>query len=190
MIRLILLASVLGTVESPYLVLAQTAKPDDGLAISVTHIESDKYGFLITVEITNRSRRPLFLPQSSAWPVSKEGPRIYSLDVEQWVDSKTSLSPIGQKLQSVDPRFGFLSVGGCKDAVENDGWIRLPPGMHISDRIHAYEPSAVDYGNSVCPLRMAHLDSKLRVSVAAYPSARLLAGKVISAFVDFPLPQH
>jgi len=190
MMRLIFLAFVLGAVTSPRLSIAQNAKPENGLAISVTHIDSDNHGFLITVEIANRSQQPLFLPQSSDWPAFKYLPRIYSLDVEQWVDSKTDLSPIGRRLQSVDPRFGFLSVGGCRDSVVNQGWIRLSPGKHISDQIHAFEPSSIDYGNSVCPLRMAHLGDKLRVSVAAFPSARLLADKAISAFADFPLPQH
>jgi hypothetical protein len=190
MMRLRFLAFVLAAIASPSLSFAQNAKPDDGLAITVTHIDSDQHGFLITVEIANRSKKTLFLPQVSDWPDFKYLPRIYSLDVEQWVDSKTDLSPIGRRLQSVNPRFGFLSVGGCRDAVMNQGWIRLSPGKHISDQIHAIEPSSVDYGNSVCPLRMAHLGGKLRVSVVAFPSAHSRANKAISAFAEFPLPQH
>jgi len=188
--RLVFLAFALGATAFPLLSFAQNAKPEDGLAISVTRVDSEKDGFLITVEITNRSRQSLFLPQSSVWPLFKDLPRIYSLDVEQWVDSKTDLSPIGRKLQSDAPRFGFESVGGCRDSVENQGWIRLSPGKHISDQIHAFEPSSVDYGNSACPLRMAHLGDKLRVSVAAFPSTHLLADKAIAAFADFPLPKH
>jgi len=179
------LAFVLGAVTSPSLSFAQNANPDDRLAISVTRIDRDKHGFLITVEIANRSQQTLFLPQSSDWPDFKYLPRIYSVDVEQWVDSKTDLSPIGRKLQATAPRFGFQSVGGCRDAVVNEGWIRLSRGKRISDQIHAFEPSSIDYGNSACPLRMAHLGDKLRVSVAAFPSAHLLADKAISAFAEF-----
>lgn len=188
--RLIFLVFVLSAVVSLRVSFGQTVKPDDGLAISVSHIDSNKYGFLITVEITNRSRRPLFLPQSSDWPVFKYRPKTYSLNVEQWSDGKTNLSTIGQKLQSVNPRFGFLSVGPCRDAVENHGWIRLSPGGHIPDQIQAVEPSSVDYGNSACPLRIAHLGDKLRVSVTAFPSARWLSEKAISTWSDFPLLPH
>jgi hypothetical protein len=132
----------------------------------------------------------LFLPQSSDWPNFKDRPRIYSLDVEQWSDGKTNLSPVGQKLQSVNPRVGFLSLGPCRDAVNNEGWIRLSPGKQISDQIQAFEPSSVDYGNTACPLRIAHLGDKLRVSVTAFPSAHWRDDKTIKAATKFLISQH
>jgi hypothetical protein len=186
MMRLIVLTFVVGVVPLPRFSFAQIALPDDGLSISVTHIDSIEHGFQITVKIANLSRHPLFLPQSSDWPNFKDRSQIYSLDLEQWSDGKTNLSPIGKKL----PRVGFLSVAPCRDAVGAEGWIRLAPGKHVSDQIQTFEPSSVDYGNSACPLRMARLADKLRVSVTAYRSAHLRTDKRVSTWTDFLLPPH
>ena len=76
MVRLIFL----GIVASPRFSFAQTAMPDDGLSISVTHIDSIEHGFLITVKISNLSWHPLLLPQSSDWPDVKDRPQICSFD--------------------------------------------------------------------------------------------------------------
>lgn len=72
---------------------AQTAQPGERLAISVTKIDRNEHGFLISVEITNLSERTLFLPQASGWLPFRYRPRVNSLDIEQWSDGKTNLPP-------------------------------------------------------------------------------------------------
>ena len=43
--------------------LAQVGRPENGLTISVSHVERNRYGYLITVEIINASQHN---PASSA----------------------------------------------------------------------------------------------------------------------------
>lgn len=169
---------------------AQTARPGRGLAISVTHIERNEYGFLISVYIVNRSERTLFLRQATGWPEFKHRPQIDSLYVQQWSDGKTNLSPIGLKLSSIPPGYGYFSIGPCMDVVSDDNWIRLAPGNQFSDQIQAFDPSLPDVGNSVCPMRFAHFSDKVRVSVTAFPSAHWRADKALSVSTEFPLPKH
>ena len=186
--RRTLLIFVFCAIPIASLCFAQSAAPVNDLSMRIARIDSNASGFLITVDVSNRSQRSLFLPQSSDWPIFEYRPRINSLDVEQWFDGKTNLSPIGKKLQSINPRVGFLSVGPCRDAVTHEGWIRLSPGMHILDKIQASEPSSIDYGNSACPLRMAHLSDKLRITLTAYSSTHIREKEAIKASLEFALP--
>jgi hypothetical protein len=98
------------------------------MKLTVTGIHKNEWGFLITVDVSNVSKRPLFLPQSSSWPLFRQLPRIISLDVEQWSDAKTNLSPIGTKLLVVYPDARYYSLGPCRDAEGIGRWIRLDPG--------------------------------------------------------------
>jgi hypothetical protein len=169
---------------------AQTVQPVGRLAISVTHIDRNENGFLISVDIMNRSNHSFYLRQAAGWPVFKYRPQFDSLDVQQWSDGKTNLSPIGLKLRSISPGYGYFSIGPCRDVVSDDNWIRLAPGNHISDQIQAFEPSLPGVGNSVCPMRFAHFSDKVRVSVTAFPSAHWRADKALTVSTEFPLPKH
>jgi hypothetical protein len=166
---------------------AQTAQASHHVSVTVTHIDRNEFGFLISVDIANLSEQTLFLPQASEWLTYKYGPRVNSLNVEQWSDGKTNLPP-KEQMWPVS-RAGYYSVGPCRD-VGSSGWVRLSPREHIADRIQAFDPSSVNYGNSVCPIRFAHLGDKLRLSIRAFPSAHWQISKAIDASTEFSLPNH
>jgi hypothetical protein len=171
--------------------LAQTVQPEERLAIAVTNIERNEFGYLISVEITNRSARVLFLPQSSGWHLPfRYRPRIYTLGIGQWSDGQTNLSPIGKQLSaSMPPGSGYFSVGPCTDSASEDGWVKLEPGKHISDQIQAWDP-ALRTGNSVCPMRFTHFNGKLQIAVTAFSSAYLRDKEAVSTSLEFSIPRQ
>lgn len=172
------------------LILAQTTQPSGSIVLSVSHIDRNEYGFLISVDIVNRSNRTLFLPQATGWPEFKYRPQVGSLEVRQWSDGKTNLSPIGVKLAAIPPGYGDFSIGPCRDVVADNKWIRLAPDAHLSDQIQAFDPSLPDVGNSVCPMRFAHFSDKVMVSLTAFPSAHRQASKAFIVSTNFTLPVH
>jgi hypothetical protein len=155
--------------------LTQGARSDHALAISVSHIDRNRFGVLVTIEIANTSDHKLFLPQAPGWrPNSKLEPRVQSLDIEQWSDGKTNLLPSGRSLSSSLPhKAGYFSVGPCRDIPFDEHWISLNPGQHITDQIQAFEPDQHDYIPSSCAWRHAHLRGPFRISVAAFPVAHI-----------------
>jgi hypothetical protein len=178
-----------GTALCP--LVAQVVHSQERLRIDVTHIEQNASGFLITVEITNVTKRTMFLPQSPGWPTYAYRPEILSLAVQQWTDGKTNLLVRGRSLSSSLPSGpGYFSVGPCNDIGFNGHWIELAPSRHITDQIQAIEPSSVDYIPSSCTWRHAHLSDRLRISVSAFPSAHSRPNRAISASIDFPVKQH
>lgn len=189
-----LLLLVIGTVAvaTVHLAPAQAGNSRRAMTINVTHVERNRQGFLITVDLVNESGRTLFLPEAPEWRADSPGsPRIQSLDVEQWSDGKTNLLAAGRSLSgSLPPRPGYFSVGPCRDLPFDGHWISLAPRQHITDHIQAFEPPSNDYIPSSCTWRHAHLSDQLRVSASAYSSKRIQMGRATNAVKDFPLRAH
>lgn len=191
--RLILHLFVFCAIVSGRDVLSQVEQPKKhGLSIAVSRVDRNRDGYLITVEIANASDRRLFLPQSPYWrPNSEFGPRVQSLDAEQWSDGKTNLLPKGRSLSSSLPQqAGFFSVGPCRDLPFDEHWIPLGPGGHITDRIQAFEPGQHSYIPSSCGWKHARLLGPLRISVEAFPTAHFEQHDSVTASVDFPIPKR
>jgi len=172
--------------------LAQVGRSEHGLTVTVSHVERNRYGYLITVEIVNASSRSLFLPQAPGWrPDSELDPRVQSLDVKQWSDGKTNLLPAGRSLSSSLPRkAGYFSVGPCRDIPFDEHWIPLNPGERITDQIQAFEPDEHVYIPSSCTWRHARLLGPLRISVEAFHTAHIKPHDSVIGSVDFPVPQR
>lgn len=172
--------------------LAQASRSDQGLTITVNHIERNRFGLLITVEIANTSGRKLFLPQAPGWrPDSNLDPRAQSLDVAQWSDGKNNLLPAGRSLSSsLPPKTGYFSVGPCRDVPFDGNWIPLGPGEHLTDQIQAFEPDQHDFIPSSCTWRHARLLGPLRVSVEAFRTTHIKQHRSVTGSVDFPVPQQ
>ncbi len=180
-----LLAIVIGTGT-----LAQVGGREHGLTIDVTHVERNRYGYLITIEIINVSESKLYLPQAPGWqPNSDRGPRVQTLDVEQWSDGKTNLLPAGRSLSSsLPPKAGYFSVAICRDVPFDEDWIPLNPGEHITDQIQAFEPDRHDFIPSSCTWRHACLLGPFRISVAAFHTAHIKPHDSVMGSVYFAVP--
>lgn len=172
--------------------LAQAARSDHGLVVIVRHMERNRFGFLITVEITNTSDRKLFLPQAPDWrPNAELDPRVQSLNVEQWSDGKTNLLSSGRSLSSsLPPKAGYFSVGPCRDLPFDGHWISLNSGDHITDQIQAFEPDQHDYIPSSCTWRHARLLGPLRISVEAFRTTGIKQHDSVMGSVIFTFPQR
>jgi hypothetical protein len=141
--------------------------------ITVTHTDKTKYGYLLTVEITNNSARTLYFPTISYLSSDNLAPpQINSLAVEQWSDGKSNILPGGRTLDSAGPlKPGFFSVGPCHDDPWDGKWIVLQPGKSFQDQITAFEPPT-GYITVMCRWRSAHLGGDARISLGGYLSRR------------------
>lgn len=170
--------------------LARVPRSDQGLTITVSHIQRNRFGLLITVEIANTSGRKLFLPQAPGWrPHSNLDPRVQSLDIAQWSDGNNNLLPARRSLSSsLPPKTGYFSVGPCRDLPFVGNWIPLGPGEHMTDQIQAFEPAQHDFIPSSCTWRHARLLGPLRLSAKAFRSASIKQQGSVTGSLDFPVP--
>lgn len=171
--------------------LAQVPRSDQRLTVTVTHVERNRFGVLITVKIANTSDHRLFLPQAPGWGTYNNlDPRVLTLGVQQWSDGKTNLLAAGRSLSSsLPPEARYFSVGPCRDLPFDDHWIRLEPGDHITDQIQAFEPHEDDFIPSSCGWRHARLLGPLRISVGAFRKTRIGTRRSVTGSVDLPVPQ-
>jgi hypothetical protein len=146
--------------------------PRPQIEVKVTSTEQTKYGYLLTVGITNNSTRTLYFPQSSYWSSDRsDPPQINSLDIQQWSDGKTNILP-GRRFEGTGPMDeGFFSVGPCRDTPRTGEWIVLESGKSFEDRITAFEPP-IGYITVMCRWRSAHLGGEARIVLSGYLSRR------------------
>jgi len=190
--RLLLLIFGLVAIVAEHLAPAQDRRSGSDLMIRVTHVERNRYGFLITVDLMNDSGRTLFLPEASGWRKDSPGmPRIQSLGVGQWSDGKTNLLASGRSISSsLPPRAGYFSVGPCRDIPFDGHWISLVPSQHFADQIQAFEPPSDGYIPSSCTWRHAHLRDQLRVSLRAFQAAQISMRNSVYTSASFRLTGH
>ena len=143
------------------------------IEVQVTNTEQTKYGYLLTVEITNNSPRTLYFPRSSYWSSNRsDPPQINSLDIQQWSDGKINILP-GRLFEGTVPMdAGFFSVGPCHDDPWTGKWIVLQSGKSFEDRIMAFEPPT-GYITVMCRWRSAHLGGKARIVLSGYLSRKI-----------------